>query len=186
MKNALIIIVIILIVVGGIVLIDRGSKNSSETGSKIDAAAPDFAAGDFNGKIISKSDYQGKNILLYFNEGVGCPPCWQQVVSLQAEKDKFSSLNTEVLTVVVDPAATIKSTIETYKITSPVLIDDNKKVSTDYEVLNMNSSMHMGQKPGHTFVLIGSDNKIKWVGDYPEMNASTNEILEKVKASLQG
>ena len=104
----------------------------------------------------------------------------------QAEKDKFSSLNTEVLTVVVDPAATIKSTIETYKITSPVLIDDNKKVSTDYEVLNMNSSMHMGQKPGHTFVLIGSDNKIKWVGDYPEMNASTNEILEKVKASLQG
>lgn len=177
---------VIIIIVGLIIVFDKSSSAQSSEGLKIGKEAPDFKVQDYSGKMIAKSDYQGKNILLYFNEGVGCPPCWQQSASLQADKDKFSALNTEILNVVVDPAESIKSSLETYKITLPVLIDSSKKMSTEYKILDMKSSMHIGQKPGHTFVLIGADNKIKWVGDYPEMNVSDEQILDKVKSSLEG
>lgn len=185
MKTFIIATLVIIAVLGGIILIDKKSGGSSSSGFKTGDEAPDFKVRDYSGKEISKSDYRDKNILLYFNEGVGCPPCWQQSASLQAEKDKFSVLNTEILNIVVDPAESIKSSIETYKITLPVLIDSSKKMSTEYKILDMKSSMHMGEKPGHTFVLIGTDNKIKWIGDYPEMSAAPNEIIEKVKQSLE-
>ena len=84
----------------------------------------------------------------------------------------------------IDPAEQIKTYMENYKITMPVILDVDKKMSNDYHVLNMDSSMHMGARPGHTFVLLAADNKIKWVGDYPQMNVGNNEILEKVKLSL--
>lgn len=176
------IIAIIVLIVGIIIVFDK--KNVQSDGLKNGEEAPDFRVADYSGKTISKSDYQGKNILLYFNEGVGCPPCWQQDLSLQKKEEKFVVLNTAIVTIVVDPADAVKSTVQGYKITLPVLADTSKKMSMAYKILDMRSSMHMGEKPGHTFVLVGADNKIKWVGDYPQMNVTEDEILEKVKNAL--
>src|SRR3990172_8503689 len=109
----------IVLVVGLIILFD---KNTNQTGGLgIGGDAPDFAVQDYSGKMIARSDYKDKNILLYFNEGVGCPPCWQQAATLEAEKEKFSALNTEILTIVIDPSEAIKTYIESYKISLPVL-----------------------------------------------------------------
>ena len=184
MKTFIFATIIIFAVIGGILLIDRTNNNSATSGLKVGEEAPDFQVQDYSGKTISKGDYKDKNILLYFNEGVGCPPCWQQAATLSADKEKFSALNVELLTIVIDPVEQIKTYMENYKITMPVMLDEDKKMSSDYQVLNMDSSMHMGARPGHTFVLVGTDNKIKWVGDYPEMNVSNEQIFEKVKIAL--
>lgn len=172
---------IIVLLFGGILLVDKSRNDSVGVGLGAGEEAPEFSVADYFGKTISLSDYKDKNILLYFNEGVGCAPCWQQIVQLQKDKEKFAALNTEIVTIGVDSADLWKPIVEANKIAMPILLDTAKKMSMDYKVLDLSSSMHMGNKPGHTFVLVGADKKVKWTGDYPDMRVTDDEILEKVK-----
>lgn len=171
-----IVVVVILIIIFG-----KGDGQSTIGGLKVGDKAPEFSVQDYSGRKISDTDYEGKNILLYFNEGVGCAPCWQQTVALQKDQEKFDVLNTAIVTIGVDPAEYWKAIVDSNNITLPILLDIDKKMSMEYKVLDVQSSMHMGEKPGHTFVLVGVDRQIKWVGDFPEMNVTNDQILEQIK-----
>ena len=86
------------------------SKNAGGPASIIDNAqfsfktaigkkAPDFTLLDMEGKQISLSGLSGKNVILFFNEGLMCyPACLDQVVELA----KLDSADTVVYSVVVD------------------------------------------------------------------------------------
>jgi len=65
----------------------------------------------------------------------------------------------------------------------PILIDNERKVSKEYGVLDLPSQMH-SDRPGHTFVLINKEGKIAWIADYPTMRVSEEEILSSVEKSL--
>jgi len=46
--------------------------------------APSVRLPSTAGRNISLSDYAGqKNVLLYFQEGIMCAPCWQQLEDIQ-------------------------------------------------------------------------------------------------------
>ena len=69
----------------------------------VDKQIPAFSLADRDGKIYSPDSLKGKNVVLFFNEGLMCyPACWNQIVAL-SEDERFKNEDTAVLSVVVDP-----------------------------------------------------------------------------------
>ena len=188
-------VVITIGIVGGLVYLFATSKPAGQNGSstslnsignlKLGDQAPDFSLPATNGKTVSLKDYQGKNVLLYFQEGVMCQPCWKQIGSMQKNSDLFNQIGTEIVTIGVDSASTWGPILKAEGVTTiPVLIDDDRIVSGAYGVLSMPSQMH-SDRPGHTFILVDKDGKIAWIGDYPTMRVTDEEILNSIKQSLK-
>lgn len=150
---------------------------------KIGDSAPAFALPATTGEELSLASYEGKPVVLYFNEGVACQPCWQQIVSL--EKDTgFTSLDVPLVTISPSALSQWGTIIRSSRISSPILADTDNSISGSYGVLSMKSSMHGGSSPGHTFLLLDSQHKVVWIGDYPQMNMPANEMIRVIKDKL--
>src|SRR6266702_972771 len=46
-------------------------------------AAPAFALAASTGTPVSLSQYRGKTVLLFFQEGLTCQPCWTQIADME-------------------------------------------------------------------------------------------------------
>lgn len=166
-------------------------------GSSFEAAA-NFSLPSVGGATVSLADYRGRNLLLFFHEGLGCPPCWQQDADIERSMDRLRAMNiSDVVTVVVNPLEDVRDEYRQWKLTQPMLVDVNKQVSLAYDALKY--SMHPGQVPGHTFFLIDGDGLIRWRRDYyigggphghgsssDRMYVPMSELLESVKNAVQG
>lgn len=141
--------------------------------------APDFSLPSTAGRTISLSEYRGKNIFLFFNEGVMCAPCWQEVSRLERFKQEFENLNTVIIPISVDDQKTWDPILEGEKITTPILIDAGREVTKLYKALGTPSSMH-DDRAGHTYVHITPDGKVHSSADFPNMNVPTNTLLSHI------
>ena len=151
--------------------------------------APDFALADKDGKIYSLSaeqaglsELRGKNVVLFFNEGLMCyPACWSQIVAL-AKDERLKNPDTVVLSVVVDPPAewqkAIKQMPELAEAT--VVFDKDAVVSKKFGLLTVASSMHYGSLPGHTFVLIDKGGVVKHIFDDPNMGLHNDQLVAEL------
>ncbi|OGZ24591.1 MAG: hypothetical protein A2896_00565 [Candidatus Nealsonbacteria bacterium RIFCSPLOWO2_01_FULL_43_32] len=201
--STIIIAMLIVIVVG--LLIVNGSKNKinvpavDERGHPIAAnssaallenfknkPAPEFALADKDGKIYSLNELRGKNVILFFNEGLMCyPACWDQIVAF-AKDERFNNADTIVLSVVVDPPEEWQKAVEQMPELgeATVIFDKNAAVSKRFGMLTTASSMHYGSLPGHTYVLINKEGIIKHIFDDPNMSIHNNQlVLELEKLS---
>jgi peroxiredoxin len=163
-----------------------GPQKASSSPEMIAKPAPDFTLKSVDGRDVSLSDFRGKkNVLLFFNEGYGCDPCWQQTAQLQKDQQALADLGVEVYAVMVDPPSLIKSEMPRWGLTTiPILLDQTTKVSKSYEALG---GMH-ASKPDHKFVLISRDGMILWAADYPSMWVDGDTVLNQVRtlvSSLQ-
>jgi peroxiredoxin Q/BCP len=164
-----------------LVLAYRGSMANSRPAADMSTRpAPDFTLPLLSGGEVSLADFKGtKSVLLFFNEGYGCAPCWQQAVELQDDMDALLAMGTEVFAVMVDPPNLLKSEASRWGLRKlPILVDENRKVSKSFDALG---GMH-ADKPNHTFVLISSDGRIVWDADYPSMRADSEAVVQQVRA----
>lgn len=145
---------------------DRYSIGSPGVG----AMAPDFALPNVTGHPAGAAsarlaDYRGKRVLLYFHEGLGCQPCWNQIRDLQNKPDLLKSLGVDqLLTITTGPADLVAEKMADDKLTVPALADPDLAVSRSYQA---NQYGMMGNdRDGHTFVLVGPDGRIQWRADY--------------------
>lgn len=150
--------------------------------SLLNNPAPDFTLESYDGRKITLSSLKGKNVVLFFNEGIMCyPACWNQIVAFGKDKE-FGTKNTVVLNINVDPkpdwAGAVKKMPELA--TGTVLLDTQRSVSSAYGVLTVESSMHRGQFPGHSYVVIDKDGVVKFVWDDPQMAVRNKEILAEI------
>lgn len=110
------------------------------------------------------------------------PSCWEQINEFTKDKSKFGDKNAVVLTIVVDPksewGAAVKKDSKLGNAT--VLLDTDKKVSQSYGVLTVASSMHRGQYPGHTYVIIDRDGVIRYEYDDEGMGVRNYELLSEL------
>jgi peroxiredoxin len=166
-----------ILVVGAIFLLaGRGS-----TGGAVEnpTTAPGFTMPSTDGGTTSLGDLAGRNVLLYFNEGVGCDACFYQTVELERAGDRLVADNIALVPIVMNPIDQVRGELARFGITTPYLIDTDGAVSAAYGVLG--KGMH-ANLPGHGFVFIDSSGRIRWQKEYPSMYASAREVLDAVDA----
>lgn len=156
-----------------------GPEQASSSPDMVAKPAPEFSLQTTDGKTVNLSDFRDKkNVLLFFNEGYGCDPCWQQTAQLQSDLKTFADMDVEVFAVMVDKPSLIKSEMARWGLTAiPILVDQSTNVSKSYDALG---GMH-ANKPDHKFVLISRSGDILWAADYPSMRVDGAEVVKKVK-----
>ena len=141
--------------------------------------APDFTLRTTAGTTVSLSDFRGKPVILYFNEGAGCGSCTQQMALIE-QNPGFAEAGITVLPIVMNTAAQIRPDLDTFGVTTPYLLDDGT-VSKAYDTLG--KGMHPGM-PGHGFILIDEDGNQLWHGNYPSMYLDPAELLQEATSRL--
>ncbi len=162
-----------------ILLARSGSSDAGGEGA-MSGQAPSFTLPRLNGDPVTLSAYRGeRNVLLFFNEGYGCPPCWQQARELQEAQAALDATETELLVVIVDPPDLARQEVQRWGLTVPVLLDEDGEVSRAYKALGF--GMH-ANKPNHTFVFVDVAGEVRWWKDYASMYAPTDQILSRLEA----
>jgi len=143
--------------------------------------------GHWRGYVLSDviSRYQmlkGKNVVLFFSEGLMCyPACWDQIAAF-GKDNEFASKDTIALTILNDPKSDWKMAIEKMPelAKAVVLFDTDKRISITYDMLSLPSSMHKGQLPGHTYVVIDKEGIVRYVKDDVSMAVRNQELIAEI------
>ncbi len=186
-RNALIVIVFLIVAVSAIVyVVVRAGGGSSVTlvaGDK----APLFTLMSVNGTSFNLNSTLGKsNVLLFFNEGLTCSPCLQQMVDIEKNYSTFSGLGMVVVSITTNTMSDMRTWAQNNAITRMmVLPDQSLQVDQEYQTLYA-GSMHAGAAPGHTFILVGKDGTILWREDYgaSTMYVPMGELIARVKSAV--
>lgn len=166
---------------------DGATNQSYDVGSPdIGDTAPGLTLQSAAGGAVSLSDYRGQNVLLYFQEGLTCQPCWDQITDLEKSSDAVKAAGVDaVVSITSDPADLIAQKVKDQGITStPVLADPDLAVSRQYST---NQYGMMGDsRNGHSFILVGPDGEIQWRADYggaPDytMYVPVNRLLDDLR-----
>lgn len=144
--------------------------------------APDFTLTSYDGKKVSLKDFRGQKVLIFFNEGLMCyPACWNQIVAF-GKDTTFKNKNTVILNITVDSKDDWKKAIDKMPelANNTVLLDTDRTAANLYGVMSLPSSMHPGQLPGHTFILIDKDGIVRYTYDDPQMAVRNSELITQV------
>jgi len=143
-----------------------------------------------DGTTFDLAALKGQSVLLFFQEGVGCQPCWDQIKDIEAHRDQFTALGVDkIVSITTQTPDVLKQKVELEKLSTPVLSDPNLDVSRAYQA---NQYGMMGTSTdGHSFVLVGKDGIIKWRADYggaPKytMQLPVQNLTADMKAGLKG
>ncbi|MFM0388411.1 peroxiredoxin family protein [Paraburkholderia dipogonis] len=165
---------------------DLAGKYSFQVGSPgPDQIAPPIQLMSTAGRVFDLASFRGKTVLLYFQEGVTCQPCWDQAKDVGLKFQAFHALGVDqVVTIASDPVDLLKQRAGDSGLAMPVLSDPDLAVSKAYHA---NDFGMMGQsRDGHTFVLVGADGRIKWRADYGGAPAYTMYLpVENLLADMQ-
>jgi len=91
--------------------------------------APDFTFPDLNGSSVSLSDFRGK--VVFVNVwATWCPPCREEMPSMQKLYETFKGLHLEILAVSIDSngSEAVTPFMEKLNLTFPVLLDPESKI----------------------------------------------------------
>lgn len=150
--------------------------------------APTFELPSTAGGTFDLADARGENVLLYFQEGIMCQPCWTQITDIEKRFGDFEALGVDrLVSISVDPLDLLRRKVADEGIESEVMSDPGLSLADDYEANQygmMGTSMY-----GHTFILVGADGTIRWRADYggkPDytMYVTPDDLLEDMAAAL--
>lgn len=144
--------------------------------------APNFSLQSLDGKTYSLSQWRGKKVVLFFNEGIMCyPACWNQMATLGTDQGLNNDL---VVSASIVPDAQSDWTDAMHKMPElakgTILLDSNTTTSSSYGVLSLPSSMHRGMKPGHTYVIIDQNGIVRYTKDDPNMGINNTTLKQEV------
>ncbi len=144
--------------------------------------APDFKAKDQNGKILSLSDFSGKDVILYFYPKDNTPGCTAEACSF---RDNYQSLLKEgfdVLGVSTDDEKSHQKFITKYNLPFSLIADTDKKIVESYGVWvekNMYGKKYMGVAR-KTFI-IDKNGLIRKIIDKVDTKNSSGQALDALK-----
>ena len=148
---------------------------------KIGATAPDFSLKDNKGEIVTLSQFKGQKVLLSWHPLAWTSVCTDQMRALEANWDRFVSLNTVPLGMSVDPAAskTVWSAVLSIRnVRLPSDFWPHGKVASDYGIFV--------EKTGaseRANILIDETGKVIWVKVYPTRQLPD---IQEVFAVIEG
>lgn len=150
------------------------------------ADAPDFTLSTAGGEDFTLSNYRGERVLLYFHEGLGCQPCWDQLGDLEQELPQLEATGIdELVSITSAPVDLLNRKMNDDGLESTALADPDLAVINQY---GANTYGMMGDSAaGHTFLVVGPDGRIEWRADYGgppnyTMYLSVEQILADYEA----
>ncbi|MDP4038725.1 MAG: redoxin domain-containing protein [bacterium] len=191
-KSVVIFMVVVgLIIIGLVTLFALGNRKESSSSSSqspelnqwVGKQAPDFTLKDAKGNEVKLADYRGKKLILFFTEGLMCyPACWNQMAALGQDKE-LNNAKVATLSIVNDSISEWDNVLRKMPelASETVLFDTDRRISSLYNVLALPSSMHPGDRPGHTYLILDEQGIVRFVSDDPQMGVRNNELLEEIK-----
>ena len=183
-------------ILGGLILFTSGNKPSEINGTistdvkekiyfkeAVGKKAPDFELESINGGTVKLSDYLGKNVVLFFNEGAMCyPACWDQIAQL-GNDPRFDTESMAAFSIVVDTKNQWLDIVSKSPnlAKSKILFDTSRSVSKAYDVLYLDSPMHPGALPGHTYFIIDKEGIIRFTLDDPNMALANDKLITEIE-----
>ncbi|MEK7161957.1 MAG: redoxin family protein [Patescibacteria group bacterium] len=137
---------------------------------------------DKDGKSYSLDSLKGKNVVLFFNEGIMCyPACWNQVAQLGTDS-RFNNQDTIAFSVVTDQPSQWQEALTKMPdlAKATILFDQGGNASRQFGLLNVASSMHKGANPGHSYVVLDKQGVVRFVYDDPNMAINNDMISQKI------
>lgn len=112
-------------------------RAETELPVRVGQTAPDFTLNDQNGMPVTLSEFtDNQTVVLYFYPKDDTPGCTKQACSFRDDLVRFQALNARVLGVSVDGLDAHRAFAEKYKLTFPILSDEDHRVSRAYGVLS--------------------------------------------------
>lgn len=154
------------------------------------SAAPPIELASTTGTPFSLAGQKGKTTLLYFQEGIGCQPCWDQIRDIESQWSRFRAAGIDqMVSITTNDLSNLrrKARDEGLKQT-PLLADPDLTVSHAYQA---NQYGMMGDSAdGHSFILIGPNGDILHRADYGgpprfTMYLPPQAVLADIRKSLR-
>jgi peroxiredoxin Q/BCP len=99
---------------------------------RIGDKAPAFSLSNQDGKIVSLSDFKGKNLVLYFYPKADTPGCTKQACSIRDAGKELKKLGASAVGISPDKPTKQKKFDEKYSLSFPLLSDPDNKVAKAY------------------------------------------------------
>lgn len=132
---------------------------------KAGEAAPPMRLPSTAGGAFDLASARGETVMLYFQEGIMCQPCWDQLKDIEKSFEEFRALGIDaVASITSDPLDALRQKVADEGLATPLLSDPGVAVSRTFEA-NLFGMMGTGMN-GHSFVIVGPDGVIKWRADY--------------------
>lgn len=156
----------------------------------VGTTAPDFTLPATTGGSLRLASLRGQTVLLYFQEGLSCQPCWTQLTDLEKSAADVRAAGVDrIVSITTDPIGLLKQKVADKHLQTTVLSDSTLSVSRSYHA---NAYGMMGDsRDGHTFILIGPDGRIRWRADYGgapryTMYVPVPQLLAALRAGTAG
>lgn len=108
-------------------------------------------------------------------------------MDLQSDR-RFQHASLEIIGIAIDPPDAWAREARSWNIRLPLLSDPGARVSQSYGVMRW----AVGAEPGHTFVLVDEEDRIRWLRDYgaPEngglMYVEPSDIYRAISPFVSG
>ena len=182
-KTVALILALVIMPVVAILFINQLNKPNAKLDGLLNNPAPSFSLNDRNGNNYSSDNLKGKNVVLFFSEGLACyPACWNQIASFATDQ-RFNTADTVALSIVLDtPEDWQKVTNKMDGIDKAnIVFDKGGQISRLFGTLTATSSMRNGTSPGHTYILIDKQGIVRYVYDDPSMAVRNDQIFSEVE-----
>ncbi len=174
---------------------EQKQQAATTTSSLVGKPLPNITLKDKDGKDYDLASLKGKNVVLFFNEGIMCyPACWNQMAAFGTDP-RFNKEDIVALSVVTDaPENWQTATAKMPDLAKATILFDQGggggtsahhadlagTASYRLGLLSMGSSMHPGQALGHTYILIDKQGMVREVLDDANMAVNNDMLMEKI------
>lgn len=128
-------------------------------------AAPRLRLASTAGGTWDLGARRGRTTLLYFQEGLGCQPCWDQITDIERQIPKLTAIGIdELVSITGNDLGQLDQKAGDEGIETPVLSDPELRQS---RLWGANDFGMMGDSAnGHSFVVVGPDGAVRARADY--------------------
>jgi thioredoxin-dependent peroxiredoxin len=147
--------------------------------------APDFAAQNQHGTIVSLADYAGRWLVLYFYPKDNTPGCTTEAKDFTTFAQKFQELGAEIIGVSPDSLQSHCKFIAKQDLSLKLLSDPDHEVAEAYGVWRLKKFMgkeYLGVVRS-TF-LISPDRQIVQVWDKVRVKGHAEKVLQELKTQM--
>jgi len=154
-KQLLVRILLVLGVLGMGTILSACTRNAEHKIIGVGDRAPEVRLQSVDGKTVSLADYRGKVVLVHF-WATWCPPCVEEIPTIERFYQQVMGTDIEVLAVSVDESAdALKAFLEKSKVHFPVLRDPGRMAAGSYGTLMFPETYIVGRDGMVRYKVIG-------------------------------